>query len=137
MARHEFSKPTKREARRRSGEFCEAVGEVYGLPPGQRCNAPLSKGVEYDHYPFPAGDPGSDTLDNCVACCLSCHRWKTSHYDVPVLAKGKRTADKHNGITGPKQPIHSPGFHRPPSNTRDIWDDTPADALPQHIREAR
>lgn len=99
--RYEFKKPVLREAKARSGGFCEAVGEVYGLPAGQRCNAPLSHGVEFDHYPSPATDPGSDTLENCVACCKSCHRFKTSHYDVPMQAKGRRIRDKSNGIRKP------------------------------------
>jgi 5-methylcytosine-specific restriction endonuclease McrA len=102
--RHEFSKATKREARARSGGLCEAVGSVYGLEPGRRCNAPLSHGVEFDHYPAPATDPGSDTLENCVAVCKVCHRFKTSHYDVPMQAKNKRQSDRHLGITTPKRP---------------------------------
>ena len=95
---HEFSKETKRAARERSGGLCEAIGAVYGLEPGQRCNAPLSRGVEFDHYPSPAGDPGSDGLDNCVSCCPTCHKRKTTTYDIPMLAKGKRVSDKHLGI---------------------------------------
>ena len=88
----------KRQALERSGGLCEAVGEVYGLAPGQRCNAPLAAGVEFDHYPAPATDKGSDTLENCVATCKTCHRHKTSAYDVPMQAKGKRVSDKHRGI---------------------------------------
>lgn len=98
MPRSEFSKPTKREALRRSTGLCEAVGELYGLPFGQRCNAPLSHGVEFDHFPIAATEPDCTGLDNCVACCPSCHRWKTSHYDVPAQAKSKRVSDKHRGI---------------------------------------
>ena len=96
--RHEFSKPTKREALRRSGGLCEAVGAVYGLEPGQRCNAPLSHGVEFDHYPIAATERDSDGLENCVACCRTCHRFKTSTYDVPMQAKSKRIRDRHLGI---------------------------------------
>lgn len=98
MPRHEFSQKIKREALRRSGKRCEAVGEFYGLEPGYRCNGDLSKGVEFDHYPLPATDKGSDTLENCVACCKTCHRFKTSTYDVPMQAKGKRVWDRDNGI---------------------------------------
>lgn len=101
--RHEFSKPTKREALRRSAGLCEATGPIYGLDPGQRCNAPLSHGVEFDHYPNPATDRGSDTLDNCVACCRLCHRHKTSTYDVPMQAKSKRVSDRHRGIKRPSR----------------------------------
>lgn len=100
--RHEFSKPVRRDALRRSGGHCEAIGKVYGLEPGKRCNAPLSHGVEFDHYPAPATDAGSNTLENCVAVCRSCHARKTRAYDIPMQAKGQRIRDKHQGITGPK-----------------------------------
>ena len=92
--RHEFKKPTKRDALKRSNGKCEAIGEVYGLAPGQRCNAPLSRGVQFDHWPLPATDFGSDTLDNCVAVCIQCHSYKTRTYDTPMQAKGKRVSDK-------------------------------------------
>lgn len=111
--RHEFKARTKREALLRSGKLCEAVGEVYGLEPGVRCNAPLSHGVEFDHWPIPATDKGSDTLENCMAVCLPCHRFKTSHYDVPMQAKGRRIRDKHAGIRQPSQ-IKSRGFGKAP-----------------------
>src|SRR5690606_20906390 len=96
--RYEFPKSVMREALKRSGKICEAVGSVYGLEPGQRCNAPLDHGVEFDHYPAPATDPGSDTLENCQAVCPTCHRHKTGTYDVPMQAKAKRVSDRHNGI---------------------------------------
>jgi 5-methylcytosine-specific restriction protein A len=107
--RHEFSKPTKREALKRSGMFCEAVGAVYGLEPGQRCNAPLSHGVEFDHYPVPATERDSDGLENCVACCKTCHGYKTRTFDIPVQAKTKRVSDKHLGIRKPSR-LQSRGF---------------------------
>jgi 5-methylcytosine-specific restriction protein A len=107
--RYEFSKETKREALRRSGKRCEAVGTVYGLEAGERCNAPLDGGVEFDHYPSPATDKGSDTLENCVAACKTCHGFKTRSYDIPMQAKGKRVSDKHLGIRAPSQ-LRSAGF---------------------------
>lgn len=120
--RYEFSKQTKREALQRSGKLCEAVGSVYGLLPGQRCNAPLDAGVEFDHYPAPATDKGSDKLENCVACCKTCHGFKTRSYDTPMQAKGKRVSDKHLGIR--KAPtMRSAGFAKAPpqrSATRKI-----------------
>jgi len=109
--RYEFTKPIMREALRRSEGRCEASGELYGLPAGQRCNAPLAHGVEFDHYPDPATDKGSDRLDNCVACCKACHRFKTSHYDVPMQAKGRRIRDKHAGIRQPSR-LQSAGFRK-------------------------
>ena len=109
--RSEFSKPTKREALKRSGLLCEAVGTVYGLEPGQRCNAPLSHGVEFDHYPVPATERDSDGLENCVACCKTCHGYKTRTFDIPVQAKTKRVSDKHLGIRPPSR-WTSAGFRR-------------------------
>jgi hypothetical protein len=109
MARSEFSKPTKREALKRSGGFCEAIGTVYGLEPGQRCNAPLSHGVEFDHYPVPATERDSDGLENCVACCRTCHSHKTRTFDVPIQAKTKRVSDKHLGIRTPSR-LRGQGF---------------------------
>lgn len=97
--RYEFTQKTKRAALERSGGRCEASGSVYGLTPGQRCNAPLTgKRVEIDHYPAPATDKGSDVLENAVACCVQCHSFKTATYDVPMQAKGKRVSDRHLGI---------------------------------------
>jgi len=90
VTRHEFRKSTKQAALKRSGGICEAIGPVYGLEPKTRCTASLATGVDFDHYPKSALDDDSDGLDNCVACCRSCHRWKTSHYDVPMQAKGRR-----------------------------------------------
>lgn len=109
MPRSEFGKPVKREALKRSGGRCEAVGELYGLAFGTRCNAPLSHGVEFDHFPIAATEPDCTGLDNCVACCPSCHRWKTSHYDVPAQAKSKRVSDKHLGIRKASS-MRGPGF---------------------------
>lgn len=101
--RDDFSKSTKREALKRSGLFCEAVGTVYGLEPGQRCNAPLGHGVEFDHYPIPATERDSAGLENCVACCKTCHGFKTRTFDIPVQAKTKRVSDKHLGIRKPSR----------------------------------
>lgn len=123
MARHNFSAKVKRQARERSGGFCEAVGSVYGLPPGQRCNAALAgKRVEIDHYPIPATDEGSDVLENAVACCTDCHGFKTRTYDVPMQAKNKRVADRHLGLRKPSS-FPSRGFEPRPkqhSATRPI-----------------
>ena len=99
--RAEFTKPVKREALKRSNGLCEAVGEVYGLSPGRRCNFPLSHGVEFDHYPIRAADGGSSDLDNCVAVCPVCHRHKSRTFDTLMAAKGKRVSDRHNGIRKP------------------------------------
>ena len=110
MARHNFSAKIKRQARERSGGFCEAVGSVYGLEAGHRCNVALDgKRVEIDHYPAPATDEGSDVLDNAVACCVKCHAHKTATYDVPMQAKGKRMSDRNLGLRATSQ-MRSAGF---------------------------
>ncbi|QDZ10560.1 HNH endonuclease [Devosia ginsengisoli] len=101
--RYEFSKATMRQANERSGGRCEAEGEVYGLDAGQRCNVPFKGGAkEFDHYPMPATEEGSDTLDNCVTCCPDCHGYKTRTFDIPAQAKVKRVSDKDQGIALPK-----------------------------------
>lgn len=109
--RYEFSKETRRQARQRSEGRCVALGAVYGLEPGERCFAPLDRGVEFDHYPAPATDNGSNTLENCVACCTDCHGRKTAAYDIPMQAKAKRVSDKHLGIRPPSKwqtPVRAP-----------------------------
>lgn len=108
--RREFSKPTKRDALKRSGLLCEAVGAMYGLPAGKRCNAPLSTGVQYDHIVLDANSK-DNSLENCAAVCIKCHSWKTAKHDTPMAAKTVRMQDKALNIrTAPKQKIKSAGF---------------------------
>ncbi len=95
--RAEFSVPVRRQAIERSGGFCEAVGGVYGLEPGVRCNSPLATGVEFDHYPIRAADGGDGSLNNCVAACRTCHRYKTRTFDGPEIAKRKRIQEDAAG----------------------------------------
>lgn len=107
--RREFSKTTKREALKRSGMVCEAIGKMYGLDEGQRCNAPLSHGVQYDHIVLDANSK-DNSLENCAAVCIKCHDWKTRHHDVPMAAKTVRMQDKANRITRASKPIPGRGF---------------------------
>lgn len=89
-ARLEFSSVTRKQARARSGMRCEAIGPFYGLPNRQRCNADLTlTGIEYDHFILDHNSK-DNSLANCRAVCPKCHRWKTSHIDVPTAAKTKR-----------------------------------------------
>lgn len=123
MARHNFSQAVKKAAKARAGGHCEASGSVYGLEPGQRCNAILKgKRVEIDHYPIPATDEGSDVLSNAVCCCTDCHSFKTRTYDIPMQAKGKRLALRAEGIR-PASKFQYAGFRPSPpqhSATRPI-----------------
>ena len=121
MTRTYFSKPVKREALKRSGGLCEAVGGWYGLEPGRRCNAPLAYGVEFDHIILDANSH-DNSLGNCAAVCIACHKYKTSKIDVPTAAKTLRQRDKHLGIRGnkpkwPSRPLRSRGFAKPPHMT--------------------
>jgi hypothetical protein len=121
--RYEFPKSVKRAALKRSAGFCEATGPTYGIVQGGRCYADLSYGCEFDHWPLPATDKGSNTLKNCMAVCIPCHRFKTRKYDVPMQAKGKRVRDKHTGVSRPKGNWPKRGFGGWRDNSIDIRDD--------------
>lgn len=110
MPRREFSKPVKRAALKRSGMLREAVGAMYGLSAGQRCNGRLGAGVEFDHI-VADGIGGEPTLENCAAVCPTCHGIKTAKHDTPAAAKVKRQSDQHHGIrVAPPCTIQSAGF---------------------------
>ena len=95
LSRAEFSRATRRDALRRSGQLCEASGPRYGLADGVRCNLPLAKGVEFDHdVPDQLG--GDNSLENCRAICVACHKAKTRG-DVRQIRKADRQRDKHSG----------------------------------------
>lgn len=105
--RREFATKTRKEALKRSGKVCEAVGPWYGLPDGQRCRADLSLGVEYDHYILDANSK-DNSLENCKAVCPKCHHWKTRNRDTPTAAKTVR--QQLMGMkTKPKSGFPSPG----------------------------
>ncbi len=97
MNRAEFKKPTMREALKRAGNLCEAIGAMYGLPDGHRCNAPLAYGVQFDHIVLDANSK-DNSLENCAAVCIRCHSWKTTKHDTPMAAKTVRMQDKNAGI---------------------------------------
>ena len=111
--RREFTKPTKREALKRSGGKCEAVGGYFysNLDEGQRCGIDLGKGVHFDHIDLDANSK-DNSLANCAAICPRCHAWKTRTLDIPKAAKTVRQQDKDNGITRPRKKIQSRPFAR-------------------------
>jgi hypothetical protein len=45
------------------------------------------------------------SLDNCAVLTTTCWRLKTDRYDLPVIAKVKRQADRHVGIRGSSRPL--------------------------------
>ena len=95
--RKEFSRNTKRDALKRAKNQCEAVGSWYGLHPGERCEASLGHGVEFDHIILEANSH-DNSLENCAAVCIPCHRIKSAKHDTPTAAKTVRQRDKHQGI---------------------------------------
>jgi hypothetical protein len=116
--RNEFTKATKRLALARSEGRCEAVGAWYNLEPGCRCNATLSAGVEFDHIDLDANSH-DNSLENCAAVCVPCHKFKTAKIDTPKAAKTLRQQDKARGIARPKQKIPSrPKAPRPEPKTQ-------------------
>jgi len=108
--RNEFSRKTRQEALHRSGLKCEASGPRYGLEEGQRCNCNLSLGVQFDHdVPDQLG--GDNSLENCRAVCVQCHKIKTRG-DVRQIRKSDRQRDKHLGIIKPKSSLSNPRFKK-------------------------
>lgn len=108
MARLEFTRKTKQAALTRSEHRCEASGPRYGLQEGQRCNCSLSLGVQFDHdVPDQLG--GDNSLDNCRAVCIQCHKIKTRG-DVQQIRKSDRQRDKASGVIRPAAKIKSAGF---------------------------
>lgn len=97
MRRAEFTKPVKRAALKRSGGLCEAIGAMYGIDFGRRCNAPLSYGVEFDHVVLEANSH-DNSLENCAAVCIKCHKFKSTKHDTPMAAKTVRQQDNHTGV---------------------------------------
>lgn len=111
MMRNEFSRATRRAALQRSGHHCEASGPRYGLEEGQRCNCDLSLGVQFDHD-VPDQMGGDNTLENCRAICVQCHRIKTRG-DIQAIRKSDRMRDKQDGtFVKPKSSLNHPRFKK-------------------------
>jgi hypothetical protein len=105
-----------RAAMKRSGQICEAEGERYGHPSGERCKNDLAYGVEYDHA-VPDALKKDNSLENCLAVCPKCHKYKTKN-DIAQIAKSNRQIDKRFGIRSNGQQIKGAGFAKaPPQNT--------------------
>lgn len=99
MIRREFTKATKKAAYERSRGIC---GE---------CKLSLDIwGVEYHHKDSRSND---NSLENCLAICIPCHRRITKELR-PLVDKATRIREKRLNITGRKQKIPSRGFQRWP-----------------------
>ena len=75
---------------------------MYGIDLIGRCRAPLSYGVEFDHIILDANSK-DNSLENCAAVCIKCHRWKSANHDIPLAAKTVRQQDKAAGIRSPSR----------------------------------
>lgn len=100
MTRLEFTRKTRRDAKARSGDLCEAVGIRFGLAPDKRCNAPLSRGCEF-HHNKEAEYGGDNSLENCLCICLTCHKFVTKQF-IRELRKADRIRDKRSGAMKPR-----------------------------------
>lgn len=107
-----FSKQVKREALERSGLRCEAIGPLYGLPEGVRCNANLGVGFDFDHINLWANSRDS-SLDNVAVVCRVCHKHKSTKHDTPLAAKTVAQQEKHLKIRTTRNPL--------PGSKRSAW----------------
>lgn len=117
--RKEFATKTRKAALQRSGGVCEAAGDWYGLPVGERCTRQLSYGVQYDHLILDANSH-DNSLENCRAVCPKCHDHKTRTRDTPTAAKtvrqafmGMKTKVKAKIASPPKAPKQTPAGKSP------------------------
>lgn len=108
--RVDFSSPTKREAYRRSGGFCECH-LVPWLRRPNGCGARLGDGNTFYEHIEPSAISGRNDLENCAVLCKICWKEKTARYDLPVIAKSNRQRDRARGIK--RQPMKAlPGTVR-------------------------
>jgi hypothetical protein len=96
MTRREFPSPVKREAYRRSGGICEChlIPHVFDEP----CGRPLGQGNTFYEHIICDGADGEPTLDNCACLTKTCWKYKTDHFDKPIVADTKRLTDRARGI---------------------------------------
>jgi 5-methylcytosine-specific restriction endonuclease McrA len=135
MSRHEFSRSTRQAALARAGTRCEASGPRYGLEEGQRCNCSLSLGVQFDHdVPDQLG--GDNSLENCRAVCIQCHKIKTRG-DVRQIRKSDRQRDKASGVIRAAGKIKSQGFAKRSKPGRPSRQPLPRAQLYAPIEETR
>jgi 5-methylcytosine-specific restriction endonuclease McrA len=120
MSRLEFTRKTKEARRDLSGLLCEAVWET------GRCNSPLVSGnIEY-HHDVEAERGGDNSLENCRAVCVKCHKLFTAKF-VMEKAKAERQRAQHLNSARPsdsplaKKPKPSPIMTKPPLPRRPIY----------------
>jgi len=96
--RNNFTKPTKREAFKRSGGICEChlIPHVFK----SACGCKLSAGNTFYEHINPDAISSRNDLDNCAVLTKTCWRFKTASHDLPTIAKSNRTMDRARGIVG-------------------------------------
>lgn len=107
--RNEFSKETKRLAFARAGGICEChlMPEIFPTP----CGRPLRDGdIWYEHID-PDRISGRNDLDNAAVLTKTCGRYKSAHYDQPIIARVRKREDRARGI---KNSPSLPGSRRDP-----------------------
>ena len=78
------------------------------------CNRKIEAGKAWDiDHILPLAMGGTNAPENLQILCRPCHRSKTSHSDIPCIAKTKRLNARHLGARAPsRRPIpgsrHSP-----------------------------
>lgn len=94
--RSNFSKETKRQTFARSGGICEChlMPHIFKDP----CGLPLGIANTFYEHQDPDRISGRNDLDNCAVLSRTCWRYKTSTYDLPIIAKVKRNEDFAKGI---------------------------------------
>jgi hypothetical protein len=105
---------------------------MYGLDAGRRCGADLGYGVEFDHIVLDANSK-DNSLSNCAAVCIKCHRWKTAKHDIPMAAKTVRIQDRNLGVKAPgkqkipshttAKPARDPNKGLPPLPRRSLYEE--------------
>lgn len=114
--RQEFSKPTKRAARKRSGRICECHRlHVAGIPGfrAEGCGQPLGAGNIFYEHVLPDNIEPHPTLENCAVLTKTCWKLKTK-YDLSLIAKNNRVRDRDWGIK-------RGGSHPMPGSRQSKW----------------
>jgi len=66
------------------------------------CSQKIETGKAWDiDHILPLAMGGANAPDNLQILCRSCHRAKTSHSDIPRIAKTKRLKARHLGARAP------------------------------------
>jgi hypothetical protein len=103
--RLEFSAQTKRDAFARSGRVCECH-LIPWLRRPDGCGVTLTAGNIFYEHVNPDHIRQDNSLDNCAVLTKTCWSEKTPRYDLPVIAKSRRTFAKHIGaVVAPQQVI--------------------------------